>query len=131
VLSVAKELRLTQQSAKKSTKRKAIERGEALPPFLKSVVPEFHTQVWGKVWLQVLQLPLSPSDFKRVLMVIPDKVLPHMHRPVMLMDFFTDSYEAGGILGMLALHGLFILITKHNLYVAHHTPHCAAYNTAC
>ncbi|KAF9025771.1 hypothetical protein BGZ52_008510 [Haplosporangium bisporale] len=32
-----------------------------------------------------------------------------------LMDFLTDSYNAGGAVSLLALKGLFILITEHNL----------------
>ena len=33
------------------------------------------------------------------------------------MDFLTDSYDAGGVISILSLHGLFTLIQKHNLYV--------------
>jgi U3 small nucleolar RNA-associated protein 19 len=40
-----------------------------------------------------------------------------MVQPIRLIDFLKDSYDVGGVVSLLALHGLFILITKHNLYV--------------
>ena len=36
----------------------------------------------------------------------------------MLMDFLTDSYNVGGVISILALHGLFILVNKYHLYVS-------------
>lgn len=43
-------------------------------------------------------------------------ILPNMVNPVKLIDFLKDSYDIGGVVSILALHGLFILITKYNLY---------------
>ena len=44
-------------------------------------------------------------------------ILPYMVQPIRLIDFLKDSYDVGVVVSLLALHGLFILITKHNLYV--------------
>jgi U3 small nucleolar RNA-associated protein 19 len=38
-----------------------------------------------------------------------------MAEPKLLMDFLTDSYNVGGAVSLLALNGLFTLITEHNL----------------
>jgi hypothetical protein len=40
--------------------------------------------------------------------------------PIRLIDFLKDSYDVGGVVSLLALHGLFVLITKHNLYALRH-----------
>ena len=41
--------------------------------------------------------------------------MPHMPSPVTLSDFFTASIDRGGLDGMLALNGIFHLMTKHQL----------------
>jgi U3 small nucleolar RNA-associated protein 19 len=51
-------------------------------------------------------------------------ILPYMVQPIRLIDFLKDSYDVGGVVSLLALHGLFILITKHNLYVIRLLPRC-------
>lgn len=80
----------------------------------------------------LLQLPLD--IYKDVLLNIHEHVLPHMPDPrvraclglrlwklmlllQLLMDFLTDSYNIGGVISILALHGLFVLINKYHLFV--------------
>ncbi|RKP26883.1 nucleolar complex protein [Syncephalis pseudoplumigaleata] len=43
------------------------------------------------------------------------RLIPFMAQPTLLMDFLTDSYNAGGAISLLALNGLFTLIHKHKL----------------
>eukprot|EP00656_Telonema_subtile_P007325 TRINITY_DN13437_c0_g1_i2.p1 TRINITY_DN13437_c0_g1~~TRINITY_DN13437_c0_g1_i2.p1 ORF type:complete len:249 (+),score=90.80 TRINITY_DN13437_c0_g1_i2:101-847(+) len=43
------------------------------------------------------------------------KVLPWMASPLHLSDFLTRSYNVGGLTSLLALSGLFDLMTQHNL----------------
>eukprot|EP00611_Tribonema_gayanum_P025562 TRINITY_DN5847_c0_g1_i7.p2 TRINITY_DN5847_c0_g1~~TRINITY_DN5847_c0_g1_i7.p2 ORF type:complete len:271 (+),score=123.63 TRINITY_DN5847_c0_g1_i7:405-1217(+) len=41
--------------------------------------------------------------------------MPEMGAPLKLADFFTQGYRQGGVNSVLALDGLFILMTRHNL----------------
>lgn len=38
-----------------------------------------------------------------------------MHSPLLLSDFLTDAYKCGGDIAVLALSGLFVLITQYSL----------------
>jgi U3 small nucleolar RNA-associated protein 19 len=80
---------------------------------------------------------LSPSLYKRVLVILPDKVIPHLEKPLLLTDFLMTSYNIGnylnkiktvfyftavlilvilgGAVSILALHGVFLLMQSHNL----------------
>jgi U3 small nucleolar RNA-associated protein 19 len=67
-------------------------------------------------WLSVLRAPhLTLALRKSLLRIASTKILPWMARPETLMDFLTDSYNAGGSTSLLALSGLFSLITTKNL----------------
>lgn len=49
-------------------------------------------------------------------------VLPHVTNPLLLSDFLTRAINLGSMLGMLALNGLFVLMTQHGLeYVQFYT----------
>ncbi|KAI7871719.1 CBF/Mak21 family-domain-containing protein [Spinellus fusiger] len=74
-----------------------------------------HRRGFGLCWIAVLKLPLTEEIYKKTLIVLHKRVLPHMLEPKMLMDFLTDSYNQGGSVSLLALNGLFTLITEHNL----------------
>lgn len=66
-------------------------------------------------WLEFLKHQLPMNLYKRVLVIIPDKVIPCLTNPLKLSDFLTHSYSRGGVISLLALSGIFILIDKHNL----------------
>lgn len=69
-----------------------------------------------EAWLSILRSShLTTSLRKSLLRVTSTKILPSMSRPESLMDFLTDSYNVGGSTSLLALSGLFYLITKKNL----------------
>ena len=74
-----------------------------------------HRRVFSDCWLQFLRMPLTLAMYKRVLVIIYKDVYPHLIEPNLLTDFFTDSYNAGGIVSVLSLNGIFILMTKNNL----------------
>eukprot|EP01132_Coremiostelium_polycephalum_P009275 gene9275-11367_t len=74
-----------------------------------------YKNIFGKAWVEFLTLPLPPSIYKHVLMGLPEQVFPHLSDPRVLMDFFSKSYDLGGVTSILALNGLFILINKYNL----------------
>lgn len=76
---------------------------------------KLHKKHFSKAWLVFLSKPLSTKMLKKVLLNLHTNVIPYMSDPKMLMDFLTDSYNAGGAVSLLALNGLFILIHQHNL----------------
>jgi len=74
-----------------------------------------HRRAFEVAWLACLKLPMRPQSYKRVLLRLPEYVMPHMPSPLKLSDFLTDSYNLGGLTSILALSGLFILMRCHNL----------------
>lgn len=44
-----------------------------------------------------------------------EAVLPNMTTPVLLADYLTRAVDQGGATGMLALHALFLLMSRHGL----------------
>lgn len=41
--------------------------------------------------------------------------MPALPNPLLLADFLTSCLDQGGMLGILALNGIFTLVTKHGL----------------
>lgn len=68
-------------------------------------------------WLEFLRglSAHSPSTHRAVLAIVNERVLPYMTKPTLLADYLTDCYNAGGLVSLLALNGLFTLMHKHNL----------------
>jgi U3 small nucleolar RNA-associated protein 19 len=74
-----------------------------------------HRRGFSDCWLAFLKLPLTEEMYKKVLLILHKRILPHLAEPKLLMDFLTDSYNVGGAVSLLALNGLFTLIVDHNL----------------
>ncbi|KAF9357905.1 hypothetical protein BGX34_009146 [Mortierella sp. NVP85] len=74
-----------------------------------------HQRIFSDCWIAILKLPFTAEIYKKTLLIIHKRIIPHLPQPTVLMDFLTDSYNAGGPISLLALKGLFILITEHNL----------------
>jgi len=68
-----------------------------------------------KAWLSFLKLPLPLDVYKEVLASIHQNVIPSMSNPAILCDFLTRSYDIGAVISVMALSGLFILMTQHGL----------------
>ncbi|AQK53716.1 Putative AP2/EREBP transcription factor superfamily protein [Zea mays] len=68
-----------------------------------------------KAWLSFLMLPLPLDVYKEVLASIHQNVIPSMSNPSILCDFLTRSYGIGCVISVMALSGLFILMTQHSL----------------
>eukprot|EP01025_Chloroclados_australasicus_P047672 TRINITY_DN5375_c0_g1_i1.p1 TRINITY_DN5375_c0_g1~~TRINITY_DN5375_c0_g1_i1.p1 ORF type:complete len:631 (+),score=52.09 TRINITY_DN5375_c0_g1_i1:66-1958(+) len=66
-------------------------------------------------WLGYLGLDLPQQIFKQILLVAVDKIIPNLGNPLSLSDFLGRSFDVGGPVGLLALEGLFILVTKYGL----------------
>lgn len=76
-------------------------------------------RILGEAWIEVLskansieRLKADKNIMDRVLVHIPDKVMPIMSKPIRLCDFFIAAFETEGV---LALHGLFSLVVDHRL----------------
>ena len=66
-------------------------------------------------WTSTLGRDLSKAQRKKVLGMITHRVVPWFQKVELLMDFLTDSFDAGGSLSLLALSGLFHLMQDRNL----------------
>ncbi|KAF7967238.1 hypothetical protein HWV62_35089 [Athelia sp. TMB] len=86
-----------------------------------------HRAVFTRAWLGLLP-HLSPSSGQqdtrrkeqeklavRALTTLHSTVLPHLTRPILVMDWVGGCVDAGGVVGLLALNALFILMTQYNL----------------
>uniref|UniRef100_A0A0E0H569 CCAAT-binding factor domain-containing protein n=1 Tax=Oryza nivara TaxID=4536 RepID=A0A0E0H569_ORYNI len=69
---------------------------------------------FSKAWISFLKLPLPLDVYKEVLATIHKNVIPSMSNPA-IFDFLTRSYDIGGVISVMALSGLFILMTQHGL----------------
>ena len=74
-----------------------------------------YKKVFTRAWMAFLALTLDNGLYRQVLVVLEDKVIPHLVDPKILMDFLVDSYNIGGVTSILALNSLFVLIHKYNL----------------
>ena len=73
---------------------------------------------YKKAWLAVLRLPLPMASLKKALHILPNSVLNYVNHPLRFADFFMQAYSdhRSGIIGVLALDGLFLLITKCKVF---------------
>jgi len=68
-----------------------------------------------EAWLATLRCGISKEQRKSILSVFSHQIAPWFQQPEMLMDFLTDSYDVGGGTSLLALSGLYYLISEKNL----------------
>jgi len=74
-----------------------------------------HHAAWSKAWLAVLRLHLSTSGLRKALRFLPDNVLRYVPNPLRFSDFFMQAYDGTGVTPVLALDGIFELLTKYGL----------------
>jgi U3 small nucleolar RNA-associated protein 19 len=74
-----------------------------------------HKKALSNAWLAVLKLPLPPPALKSALQFLPSNVIPHVPNPLLFADFFMQAYNYTGVIGVLALDGLFVLMTEYGL----------------
>ena len=70
---------------------------------------------YGNCWMQILKTRITMDQYKRVLIILDTQVLPYVAKPLLLTDFLVSSYNVGGSISLLALSGVFTLISKYNL----------------
>lgn len=76
---------------------------------------DVHRKFFNDCLVNLLKNQLSAKFYKKLLIKLPEKILPKMSNPLMLSDFLTQSYNSGGLISVLALNSLFVLITSFNL----------------
>ncbi|KAJ2977328.1 hypothetical protein NUW58_g7844 [Xylaria curta] len=88
-----------------------------LPKKKSSLVLSLHQQKkqCQSAWIALLKLNPDRQQRKRLLEIMAESIAPWFTQPELLMDFLTDSYNAGGSLSLLALSGVFYLIQTRNL----------------
>ncbi|CAG9860582.1 unnamed protein product [Phyllotreta striolata] len=69
----------------------------------------------NKVWHCVMHWEHTPQTQKQLLIVLLERVLTHLDKPLLLTDFLMDSLDVGGPISLLALQGIFTMIQVHNL----------------
>ncbi|KAG8996484.1 hypothetical protein FRB94_008243 [Tulasnella sp. JGI-2019a] len=75
-----------------------------------------HRVQFSNCWLALVpHLAESQLLSTRALAVLHRGVLPHMTRPIQVMDWVAGCVDHGGSIGLLGLNGLFTLIRDHNL----------------
>ena len=79
------------------------------------LTPSAHKKQAAEAWLAVIRAGLNMDQRKQVLGLMTTHIVPYVTRLEKLMDFLTDSYNAGGAMSLLALAGLFHLMQEKNL----------------
>ncbi|KAF2151343.1 CBF-domain-containing protein [Myriangium duriaei CBS 260.36] len=79
------------------------------------VLLKAHRKQAQTTWLQVFGSSLDKQQRKQILEVFTERIAPWFSRPETLMDFLTDSYNEGGATSLLALSGVYYLISEKNL----------------
>ncbi|KAF8249977.1 CBF-domain-containing protein [Wilcoxina mikolae CBS 423.85] len=77
--------------------------------------PSAHRRVVQEAWCSILRQPLPPTLCKSVLLTAERRIVPSFIKPQLLMDFLIACYDHGGTISLLALNGLFHLISIKNL----------------
>ena len=68
-------------------------------------------------WLSLIaQIPKDRPDLhQKILSLASETIIPALDPPFLLLDYLTQMFSRGGLLGLLSLQGLFTLISMHNL----------------
>lgn len=74
-----------------------------------------HKKHAQRAWLALMKLQMDKDQRKSLLRIVSTSIAPWFLKPELLMDFLTDSYDAGGSTSLLALSGVFYLIQERNL----------------
>ena len=81
----------------------------------KIIQQDAHRKLYNDCFVNFLKNQLTVKLYKKLLIKLPEKIIPKMTNPLMLADFLTNSYNTGGLISVLALNSLFILINHYNL----------------
>lgn len=96
----------------KSFLSKPVPKKDQKPSYTKASAHRKHAQ---RAWIALLECELDASQRKHVLRILTKKIVPFFTEPLRLMDFLTDSFNEGGSTALLALSGMFEMMTTCNL----------------
>jgi U3 small nucleolar RNA-associated protein 19 len=82
-----------QQPKKAKENQKEISYGQTKKPILLQL--SAHKRVFSDCWLALMKLPMTQKSYKKILLIMHKKIIPHMPQPTLLMDYLTESYNAG------------------------------------
>lgn len=75
-----------------------------------------HRKMAQECWLSIFRSPLTIAHRKQILSILTSQILPWFPtRTELLTDFLTDSFNSSGSVALLALSGIFHLMTARNL----------------
>ena len=74
-----------------------------------------HRKQAQELWLKILRRNLTKTRRKTLLSMVSLQIAPWFNRIELLMDFLSDSFNAGGSTSLAALAGLFHLMQEKNL----------------
>jgi U3 small nucleolar RNA-associated protein 19 len=66
-------------------------------------------------WIEFLKSHVPADCYRSLLTRLHNTIIPALINPLLLSDFLTHALNRGGMDGMLALNGIFILVTQHGL----------------
>lgn len=61
----------------------------------------------------------------RPLLILLEKVLSRLDKPVLLTDFLINSLNVGGAISLLALQGIFVVIQQHKSLISEYIKEAA------
>jgi U3 small nucleolar RNA-associated protein 19 len=70
---------------------------------------------YGSIWTNLVKCKFNVQQYKRSLIMLNEKVIPLLEKPILLADFLLGSFSVGGAISVLALSGVYTLISKYNL----------------
>lgn len=76
---------------------------------------KYRQRALSDAWLELLKLNLPFDLYRSILSRLHDLIIPALINPLLLSDFLTHALDREGLDGMLALNGIFILVTQHGL----------------
>lgn len=90
-----------------------------------------HTAVYSALWEAVLARLTLDTYWTRMILVAlhgSKGILAHMgtERRIRVADWLGGLVDRGGSEGMLAMNGLFVLMTQYNLYVSYAVARCSS-----
>ncbi|XP_048005760.1 nucleolar complex protein 4 homolog [Leguminivora glycinivorella] len=71
----------------------------------------------NRCWSFCMQWPLraNETNHRRALVVLVDRIMPYLTKPVLATDFLCDSLDCGSAISMIALRGIMELVTEHDI----------------
>ncbi|ORC93485.1 U3 small nucleolar RNA-associated protein 19 [Trypanosoma theileri] len=94
----------------------AAERRKALMTSVLSVFSErAHRHYFTGLWMPCLHHAAAASLHLHLLHRMGDVILPYLTNPLVVADYLSGCFASGGLVAVLALHGIFLLVLDHGL----------------